>query len=108
MDLYDNIQAIEKGETNATFKQVIEVAKEKTAARIQRYFLIDVLFYKEPDDYDKTKMKQQIVRKGGEEYVQYAKVQLSVKGPKVFPTNLINTFITQKSYHILNTELIYL
>ena len=92
MDLYDTIQAIEKGETKATFKKVIKVAKEKKAAIIQRYLLIDVLFYKEPDDYDKKRMKQKIVRKGGEEYVQYGKVQLSVKGPKIFPTKLINTF----------------
>lgn len=116
MHLYDTIQAINKGETTSTYKKVAEVAKEKkakkteAAARIQRlfkkvlgskkYFLIDVLLYRKPDDSDKKRTKQKIVRKYGESFIQYAKVQLSVKAPKQFPLDLVNRFIARDHQNI--------
>ena len=116
MHLYDTINEINKGETTSTFRKVAEVAKEKkakkteAAAKIQRlfkkvlgnkkYYLIDVLLYRKPDDDDKKRTKPKIVRKYGESFIQYAKVQLSVKAPKQFPLDLVNRFIARDHQNI--------
>ena len=116
MHLYDTINEINKGETTSTFRKVAEVAKEKkakkteAAAKIQRlfkkvlgnkkYYLIDVLLYRKPDDDDKKRTKPKIVRKYGESFIQYAKVQLSVKAPKQFPLDLVNRFIARDHHQL--------
>ena len=114
MDLYDTINAIDQSESNSTFKKlgevkakkraeekVVETKKNDAAAKIQRlvrkaakkYFLVDVLLYRGPDEDEvksKTKftaVKQKVIKKYGDVFIQYAKVQLSVKAPRVFPQN---------------------
>jgi hypothetical protein len=121
MDLYDTINAIDQGESKGTFKKlgevkakkraeekVVENQKNDAAAKIQRlvrkaakkYFLVDVILYRSPDEDDvksKTKftaVKQKVIKKYGDVFIQYAKVQLSVKAPRVFPPNLLDKLIS--------------
>ena len=115
MDLYDTISEISKGGEKATFKTVAEVktkkekVKNEAAAKIQglfkraskKYFLLDVIMYRGPDEDEiksKTKftaVKQKIIKKYGQVFIQYAIVQLSVKAPKTFPPNLLDKLIAR-------------
>ena len=49
MDMYDTLVAIDKGEAKATYKKVAEVKAKKKEEASKKYFLIDVLLYRDPD-----------------------------------------------------------